>query len=428
MNKRLRFLAGLFFLACLSLPTASAWATTAGTAANTQIINTATLSSNGVVVASSSVTVTVALVPGQPNVTIGHTSGTYSGPNTPVLTDSIVVLSTANGPASYTVTPSVSASSNTSAPSVGTPPATIVLGASITTGSSGANTLTVPSFPYATDPTNNNSAQINGLGVGDTIVFTVGGTTYTRLVTAVSNPGTPGGTATITFDGTALVSTAPAGTPVYEQQTVNVNVLPGTVVVTGTNITVDVQAVVHTVGVADVTVNTSPALPAPQTPNTWSTPSPTINMTKYVRNLTAAGNPASGGTPTSISINGATNTYYRSGVTGNKGDVLEYVVVAQNTAATAAGDLSNCALSDLLPTAFVTFLPNQYGAVGKDIFYIDQTGTSTTLTVGVTGQATYIAANNPNLAVNVGQGADATHTGTLPHGASATIAYQVTIK
>ena len=426
MKKTLKLLVSLL-LPLLLLPAAGAFATTAGSAANTQIINTATLSSNGVVVASSSVIVTVALVPAQPNVSIGHGTGTYQGPNSQALTDSVVITSNANGPASYTVNPTVSVSSNSTTPSVSVG-GTIVLGATVSTGTSTTTSITVPTFPFINDPTNNSATQINGIAVNDTIVFTVGGTTYTRQVTAVSNPGTQGGTASISFDGAALPSAPGAGTPVYEQQTVNLTVLPGTVIASGTPIKVDVQAVVITAGVGNVTVDTSNPAATLATPNSWNTPLPTIAITKYVRNLTPAGNPATGGSPTNFTINGASPTYYRSGVTANKNDVLEYVIVAGNSAATVAGDLNNCALSDLIPTALASFTPNQYGAVGKDLWYINELGIGTTLTAGTTGQASYNAAGNPNLVVNVGTGADATHTGMLPHLATVTIAYQVTVK
>jgi hypothetical protein len=427
MKNSFKLLGSLLLSAALVLTAAHAFATTAGTAANTQIINTATLSSNGIVIASSSVIVTVALVPAQPNVSIGRGSQTYQGPNSPAIIDSVTITSNANGPASYTLAPTVSGFSNTNGASVSVG-STVVLGATISTGTSSTTSITVPTFPFIIDPTNNSATQINGIAVNDTIIFTVGGTTYTRQVSAINNPGTQGGTASISFDGAALPIAPGAGTPVYEQQSVNLNVLPGTVVASGTPIKVDVQAVISTGGVANVTVDTSTPGGTLATPNVWNTPSPTISITKYVRNLTPAGNPVAGGTPTNFSINGSSANYYRSGVTANKNDVLEYVIVASNTATTAAGDLNNCALSDLIPIAFASFTPNLYGAVGKDIWYINELGVGATLTAGTTGQASYNALANPNLVVNVGTGADATHTGTLPHLGTVSIAYQVTVK
>jgi len=333
------------------------------------------------------------------------------------------------------VAPTVSASNNATLPTVSVSgAATFVLGASISTGTSSTTSFTVPSFPFAIDPGNNSASQINGIGVNDDIVFTVGGITYTRKVTAVSNPGTQSATSTaiITFDGTALPSVPGPGTPIYEKQTISLNVLPGTVITSGTPIKVDVQTVVTTPVVASVTVGTSPGSDL-STPNTWITQLPTVDAIKYVRNLTAAGNPSVGGTPFTLNLTypsgtGVTSTYYRGGVTANKGDVLEYVVVASNTAPTAGGNLSNCFLSDLIPTAFATFYISQYGAVGRDIWYINETGAETFLAAGVTGQATYIAANNPNLVVNVGTGAGSGTPGLLPYSKNVKIFYQVTVK
>ncbi len=143
-----------------------------------------------------------------------------------------------------------------------------------------------------------------------------------------------------------------AGVQVGEQKTVNLSVKPGTVQTPGTDITMRVQAVVSTTGATDVTVSNTVA-----NPNTWTTPSPNISMTKYVRNLVAAGN-TSGSGGTSLTVNGTSNTYYTSGVTGKPGDILEYVVVSTNNGAI---DLAGCAVSDLVPTAYVAFQTGNYG-------------------------------------------------------------------
>jgi hypothetical protein len=397
---------------CLSLAIAGfAGNALANTAANTAIVNSAKLTFTGGS-ANATVTVTVALVPSQPNVTISYANGAYTAPDTPAVTDSVVISSTANGPSSYTVTPSVLASTNDSASSV-SGGATAAIGATVTTGTNGTTFITVPASGAS-----GNNATVNGIAVNATIVFTVNGNTYTKQVTSTTDNGD--GTFKLNWSGAIPGADVPgAGIQVGEQKTVNLSVKPGTVQTPGTNITMRVQAVVSTTGAADVTVSNTAA-----NPNTWTTPSPNISMTKYVRNLAAAGNTGGSG-GTSVTVNGSTNTYYTSGVTGKPGDILEYVVVSTNNGAI---DLAGCAVSDLVPTAYVVFQTGNYG--GKDVFYSDTIGpTSTTFFAGAVGvnQASYVSANNPNLIVNVGSGANATTPGTIPAGKSVTVAYQVKI-
>src|SRR6266568_842500 len=108
-------------LGCVTaLPAGSAWA---NTAANTQIINQATLSYNdgsGTKTASAGITVTVALVPSAVTVEVGGPQTTsYNGAGTN-LTDSFTLTATANGPDTYTLGSAVTSSSNTSNPPVPT--------------------------------------------------------------------------------------------------------------------------------------------------------------------------------------------------------------------------------------------------------------------------------------------------------------------
>jgi hypothetical protein len=361
----------------------------ANLAANTDIINSAKLTYTGGT-ESATVSVTVALVPAQPNVSITNSTGAYTAPNTPALTDSVVITSAANGPVDYTVTPSVVAGAGT------------------------ANS----DAPSVTAVSSGNNAAVNGIGVTDTIVFTVGGNTTTKQVTSTTDNGD--GTFRLNWTGAIPDAAVPAaGVQVGEQATVTLSVLPGTVSTSGTDITVTVQAVVTTNGAADATATNS-------TPNTWTTPSsPSVSMDKYVRNITTtAYNPAVGGTP--FTINGADRDYFTAGVTGKTGDTLEYVIVASSLAGGA--DLTGCAISDLIPEAFVTLKIGVYGV--NNVFYIAPDGATSSYTAGAVGiqQASFVAGSNPNLIVNVGDGASNTLTGTIPVGQSVTIAYQVTIK
>lgn len=398
----------LFCLALVLLASAgSAWA---NTAANTEIINSARLTFDGGS-ASATVTVTVALVPAQPNVYITNANGAYTAPDTPTLTDSVVVTSTANGPADYTVTPSVAGSTNTAASSV-IGGATVSIGATVTTGASNSTYVTVPASGAS-----GNDAAVNGIAVGDTIVFSVNGNTYTRQITSTTDNGN--GTFRLNWTGAVPGADVPgSGVQVGEQKTVNLSVKPGTVSIPGTDITVTVQAVVGTAAVADIMVTNS-------TPNLWTTPSPNVNMTKYVRNISNPSSNPGVGSGTTFVINTVTREYFTSGVTGKPGDALEYVIVATNTGAV---DLTGCAISDLVPVAYVNFATGVYG--GKEVFYIDPNNATFTFTAGAVGanQASFVAGNDPNLIANVGSGATNALTGAIAAGKSVTIAYQVTIK
>lgn len=407
MKSSWKYLTAFTLALALLLPASRALA---NVAANTAIVNTARLTFDGGS-ANASVTVTVALVPAPPNVTINNATGTYTAPNTPALTDSVRITSTANGPADYTVAPSVAGSTNTAVPTV-TGGATVAIGATVTTGTSGTTYVTVPAGGAS-----GNDAAVNGIGVNDTIVFTVNGNTYTKQVASTTDNGD--GTFRINWAGAIPAGDVPgAGVQVGEQVTVNLSVLPGTVTTPGTAITVTVQAVVSTAGAGDVTV-------ANATANSWTTPSPNVTMTKYVRNIgAAAANPAAG-TGTTFVINTVTREYFTSGVTGKPGDTLEYVIVATNT---GGAGLTGCAVADLIPVAYVNFLTGVYG--GKEVFYIDPDNATFTFTAGAVGanQASFVATDDPNLIVNVGTGASNLLTGTLPAGKSVTVAYQVTIR
>jgi hypothetical protein len=380
----------------------------ANTAANTAIVNNARLTYTGGS-ATATVTVTVSLVPSTPNVTITNASGAYTAPDTPALTDSVIVTSTANGPADYTVAPTVSASTNAASPSV-TGGTTVSIGATVTAGTSGTTYITVPASGAS-----GNNAAVNGIGVGSTIVFTVNTHTYTVQVISTTDNGN--GTFRITWAGGSAIPATDvpgAGVQVGEQKTVNLSVLPGTIQTAGTNITVTVQAVVSTSGSADATATNG-------TPNAWTSALPNVAMTKYVRNVTTGVAGSAGAT--SFTVNAVTSTYYTAGVIGKPGDVLEYVVQAVNAA--GAADLTGCAISDGLPTDYVDFIKGDYG--GYDVFYIDPESATFKFTAAAVGanQASYVA---PDLAVNVGAGANASTPGTIAGGKSVIAAYRVRIK
>lgn len=402
MKRRFRILLPLLMFVLIAVPASMALA---NTAANTAIVNKATLTYNGALTASSSVTVTVSLVPATPNISITSGTAAYTAANTPAVTDSVVITSTTNGPASYTLTPSVTGSTNTTAPSVsgGT---SVTIGASVTTGTSSTTAIKVPASGAS-----GNGAIVNGIAVNDTIVLTVNSNTYARIVTGTTDNGD--GTFSLTLDTALPGADVPAtGVQVGERMTVNLSALPGTVVVQGTPVTTTVLATVSTAGATNATASTAPA-------NSWTTTSPSVSFQKYSRNTTT---PSGSGAPTSFTINTVSSNYYTTGVTGKTGDIIEYVVVATNNGAI---DLTTCAINDVLPTDFISNPVAAYG--GKQIFYIDTNNVTSQITAAGVGanQASYAA---PNLVVNVGIGANATTPGSIPAAKSVTIAYQTTIK
>jgi hypothetical protein len=450
MKQKFRYLMALMLPVLLALPAASAWG---ATAANTQIYNNAILTYNGGLTANASVTVSVALVPAKPTLVLGN-NGTpgYTGVNTPTLTDTLTMTSNANGPATYTVTTLLGSGADVSTNILGgaavqpslNAPFSVDLGASVTTAtashSSSTTTLVIPepdAAHIAPGPI------VNGLGVGDKIQFTfnpgTGVTTFTRNITAIAVDSVDH-TVTLTFSGLALAAAPPAGMPVFEQQDINsVVVGPGTVDVAGTNIVVKVYAQVTTPGVTATDSNIGT--------NTWTTPLPSVNFVKYVRNAT----PLSSGNPTAASagatlacynarrnftVNGSSKEYFPCNyVTAVPGDFLEYVIVAENSSATS--DLTATAISDAIPFNYVSFITPYTG--GKEVYYSDTAGGANYLTANATtGQARFnvwpLTGPSVTLTVNVGVGATALATGTIPKEAvvgtptSCYIAYQVQVR
>ena len=151
--------------------------------------------------------------------------------------------------------------------------------------------------------------------------------------------------------------------------------------------------------------------------------SPAISFTKYSRNVNNTAGNANGTTSTTYSINSVTNTYYRGGVTGQPGDTIEYLIIATNN---GAADITGCKITDQLPTMSVSdpiAVTPGYG--GKYIYYRDTDNVVNNQTLAVGSLASY---NSPNLSINVGVGADAALSGTIPAAKGVVIGYQVNIK
>lgn len=377
---------------------ASAWA---NIAANTQIINQATLSYNdgaGTRTATASVTVTISLVPAALTIVPGANQSTsYSISAT--LTDSFTVTSGANGPDTYNITTTVTDQTNNGNDATATPVvATVTLGSSVTTAGSTATVIVVPADGNLAGEV----PGVNGIAVGDTVVING----EARIVSSIVD--NPTGTSTITL-ASALSGAPAAGVVVGERQVIQATVTPGTITTPGTDVTVSVTATVTSQTSAGATATSTPAIL-----NTFT--SGVANLSKYVRNITKPG------TGTGVAYVYNSINYYPAGVTAEPGNTLEYILVAANTS--TSGGVSASIISDALPTTFVTFKSNVYSG-NADVTYVSDTNVVSYLTeTGGDDQATYSA---PTLTVYVGTGATSSAGGTIPLSSRVLVLYQVTV-
>ena len=395
----------LLALLTLGLLALSPTAAFASTAANTRIQNQATLSyddGSGVQTINASVTVTVSLVPGPATLsTPGNQTSPYAGADTRH-TYAYTVTAGGNGPDTYTLTAAVSGSpvntilnnpgSSTPAVSAGS----VTLGASVTITGSTATVLNVPSDGMA-GPT------VNGIAVGDSVV--VGG--EARTVSAVDNPGS--GTATITLDS-ALGAPPAAGVSVLERQSFTLDVFSGALVSAGAPIEVTVE-----IGAAN-----GAGSGVDQVTSFFTSGSATL--TKYVRNVTHAPANAAGTGNRNFTVQGVNRSFFTGGVTARPGDTMEYLLLAENS---GSGPATACFITDALPSDFVNFVSDAYGA-SADVLYVAEDGTETPLTRGAGDDAATLSGSA--LTVHVGAGATPGAGGTIPAGGDIRVVYRVTVK
>lgn len=405
MKIAVKFLLAALATGAIALPAAPALA---NIAANTQIVNQASLSYNdgaAVRTATAAVTVTVSLVPGIPNIAIGPPQTTsYNGPNTP-LHNTFTVTNSGNGPDTFTLGALITGSTNTSAPTatISNPaaPGTLALGGTITVAGSTQSAIKVPSDGVA-------DSAVNGISAGSTVVIAG----EVRTVNAVSDPGLSG-IATITLSS-PLSNTAPgAGVIVGEQKTVTVDVTAGAIGTPGSNITVNKDLTVTSTHSAAATL-TSASI-------TDTFTSGVASLTKYVRNVTTGQT----GT-TKLTHNSA--DYYQSGVTAKTGDVLEYILVASNS---GSAPVTASVVTDVLPTAFVTLKINVYSANTRDFIYEDAAGALSYLTAANDGDIANYNAGSSTITVNVGSSATPNNGtnlgGSIDAGKSVFVYYQTTV-
>lgn len=370
--------------------------------AGTQIVNSAQLSyydGAATQTATSSVTITVALVAAAPGIETGGDETTlYTGADTE-LTNTFYVTATSNGPDQYTLTPAiVGTPTNTAGAGVSltSPASPAWIGATITLSGSTTTVLNVPSDGTA-------DAVVNYIAVGDTVVVGV----EVRLVTAVSDPG-GSDTATITLDSDLSVAPV-AGVPVAERITVTVLVESGTISTSGTSITVEKN--LTAASVTDPTKTTTSG----NITDTYT--SGLAEFVKYVRNVTT---PIVGAT--ALQFPAAGPTYYRTGVTAVTGEVLEYLLVVTNS---GSGSISAASVTDTLPVTYAAFNTTPYSG-STAVTYFDETDAAAYLTAAAGDDAATWA--SPTLTVYVGTGATNTAGGTIAATKLVHVLYQVTVQ
>lgn len=299
--------------------------TWADTAANTVISNTVTVNyddanGNAQPQETASVDLTVNLVAAAPQISTPADIDPATENSTQTL--NYDVTATSNGPDTYNLNAS-STDSNVSAPTFTSP--TVTLGGTTIVNSvtAGDTNITVP-FDDTSD------GVVNDISSGDTIVLAPGGTKEVATVSGISeNPGS--NTATITVSS-GLSNGFAVGDIIGQRQTVGVDITTGTIS-SGASGTHDV--ITNAESQTDNAQNTDSGT------TTVTVRRPDLTVNKYVRNVTNA-NAGSG----SITVNG--NTYYASGVDGDPGDTMEYLVEVDNTN-TNASQADNVVINDPIP-------------------------------------------------------------------------------
>jgi len=320
----------------------------ANTAANTVIHNTATVTYDDVVATgystTSSVDITVNLVQATASLSVSIDQTVTSGSTF----DYTYTISTnANGPDTYNLsvaddTPKVGVTSNTldirsASGGGGSTIASIALAA--TTVATDVGPINAGASQLIEVPNDGiTDAAINGFVGGETIIVDKGGNNWAFTVASIGTDATTGKSQMTITNNTAGSVSLTAGMLIAQQRNFYLRETP---VATTQGITI-----ANTLTAADSVPNSTNVV-STTTVNVGAN----ITVVKYVRNvLNAAGNAAGAGAQT---INGV--TYYTSGVKGNPGDTLEYVIRVQN--AVNAGAASNVIISDPIPT-FTTSVAN----------------------------------------------------------------------
>jgi hypothetical protein len=445
----------------------SAEAVGAGSAGNSIVRNTITVSYNDAlgnsqtaVTATIDISVTtvaatptvLSFTPLVPAASPGSTDGTGA-----TQSYAVRVRTNSNGPNSISFATSDGSFSNVAAGTAPSVPGNIYLGSTIFDPSNfpalgaqnipvnGALTVAVPNDAgKANDAgaphTLPDSTVINGIAVNDTVWITDGAVFYGPcLVTAISDPvvgtgstATPGSITLKNSSAAPLVFTPAYGWQIVESQDVTLTVTQGQVPVASANIAAS--------WVTTVSATMAGAAAGSGTVTTYAHTG-RLKVDKYVRNVTQpamTGNNPFSGNP--LGINSGSFSYYQNGITGNPGDILEYLAVLTDD---GLGNSTAVLATDAVPTytTLVTFpvsygiapgssTPNifahaKFNAIEKDLKTDNSVGDinaaygKTTVSGSVTTMTFYLGSNLPPPPPAAG--------GTFSTGQTAYVIYQVKI-
>lgn len=311
------------------------------------------------------------------------------------------VTGTANGLDTYDITNASVDTNMDGAPTFGGA-TTIALGGT-TVAADIAASATSFTVPY--DGTDD--SVVNGIAVGDFIVLDPTGTAELAEVTAIDeSTGAASNVSTITV-AAALTNAFSAAVVIGEQGT-------ATITVTTDSVTTPPSGT-HNV----TTTYTSQTTPAATSNNDvlYTVFRAALDVTKYVRNVTTAN-----GTGTAQAFGG--ETYYDSGVNGNPGEVMEYLVLVSNPAGYA--DADNIVVSDPIPQ-FTTYVASsiQLDANGGGLVAQDDSdsGDAAEFDAGANTVYVYAGAGGTDGAAGFNNGTG----GTLSAAETSAVVFQVTI-
>lgn len=334
-KKRLSLFPGLALTAILGtglLTLALPGQANATTAAYAVIRNTASVSYADAVglnpnTVTASVDVTVNLVAVTPTLSTPADTVIPSGTTTDY---AYTILNNSNGPETFNlaVVFNQTAGNITGHTEVFVPLSPITLGATTVAAAAAANAtvITVPNDGSGGGA----DSPVNGIAVGDTVM--IGASSYT--VTATMDNAT--GTSTITLGGTGLTGPVTVGTQIGERGSFISRTTP-TASVNNSIYTLTVSATGAAAAATDLTQTTVLVTAA-------------LVPTKFVRNIAVA---CSTGTVVTVDtgLGAGPGNYCSSGVTGNPGQTLEYLIRVSNPSGGAAA--TNVIISDPVP-AFTT--------------------------------------------------------------------------
>lgn len=356
----------------------SADAALAGSAGNTVLRNTITVNyadarGNSQAAVSATVDITVVTVAATPTVlsftpSPGNTDGTGA---TQAYT--VRIRANSNGPGTISFGTADGTFTNVAAGTAPTVPGNIYLGSTIidpseskkgtpqTVANLGSITFAVPNDNAAVNSAGGagafNDGIINGLTSGELAYLTDGTSYYGPFTVGTVTDPAVGSSATAAPGGITLTNNTGASigpfTPQYgwqivEAKDVTVTVTQGAVpIATAQNpstwiTTVSATMAGATAGTGTVTTNAHMGK---------------LAISKYVRNLTT-GAAGSGPYTPPVAINGASNTFYGSGVVGKPGDTLEYLAVLTDT---GTGNSTAVYATDVTPTYSTLVAGTSYG-------------------------------------------------------------------